>query len=218
MLQDIISCFSVCHFVSASTFWVLDIVAKVENNYMLALFYAWCLVKYLWYYIYMYIVSRIYFIHEGISVWNKLLGDRKAVFIQAKSQAFYLKCVNSKCFVPGLFGIDVFWNLPLKTSQHVWLGYFAMWKTVLRDYLFISGTVSFSPGFSNRTSHGLFSPWICFSDPSSWLRTPSHWFADALSVSAHPGLRLRLPFISCQLHVLSWASSNPPVLGLLGGW
>jgi len=33
-----------------------------------------------------------------------------------------------RCFVPGFVGIDVFRNLPLKMSQHVSLGYFAMWK------------------------------------------------------------------------------------------
>lgn len=81
MLQDIISCFSVCHFISASTFWVLDIVAKVENNYMLPLFYAWCLVKYLWYYIYIYVYSfqNIFYSWGNLSVKQIAWGQKSCI-------------------------------------------------------------------------------------------------------------------------------------------
>lgn len=144
------------------------------------------------------------------------LGDWKAVFIQAKSDAFYLKFVNLRCFVPGFVGVDVFQNLPLKINRHVSLGYFAMWKK-RGDYLFTLGTFSFSSVFSKRTLWSLVSQWNCFSQPfSSKLHLAG--LIDALSAPANNGMALWLQPISYQLHVLLWESENPTGVGSFWGW
>lgn len=144
-------------------------------------------------------------------------GDWKAVFIQAKSDAFYLKILNSRCFVPGFVGIDVFWNMPLKISQHIELGYFVLWKTFKSLLVHVKDLLLFFWVQREDIIEIAFTMNFFLKSLPSSSKPCLTGLIDVLHAPADNSIVLSLQPISYQLHVLLWEAPSPLAVGF-GGW